>query len=87
MRIDTIEKYDKYPDGTIFDIFLSGDDWNEDYGSKFEAIKVGDKLYKIKKPYYRFSERNDNKNYGEDYSFEVSINDSEFQRWKELTGK
>lgn len=85
MRIDTIEKYNKYPDGTIFNMFLSGDDWKEEYGSAFKVIKVGDKLYEIKPAYYRFSERNDNGNYGEDYSFEISINDSEFKRWKELT--
>ena len=79
MRIDTIEQYNKYPDGTIFDIFLTGDDWDDDYGAAFKVVKLGDKLYEVKDSYYCFSEKNEGKSYGMDYSFELAINNSKFE--------
>lgn len=72
MRVTTQEQYDKYENGTIFDIYLSGTDWQEDYGKRKRVIKIDDQLFEIGN-LYLFSERNENPCYGLDYTFEVSI--------------
>ena len=34
----------EYPDGTIFSIFLSGDEWDEEFGNAYEVLKYKNKL-------------------------------------------
>lgn len=46
MRI-TKEELKKVPDGTKLKIFLSGSNWEKDFGKTFNAIKFNDNLYVI----------------------------------------
>lgn len=46
MRV-TKEELKKIPDGTKLKIFLSGSNWEEDFGKVFNAIKFNDNLYVV----------------------------------------
>jgi len=46
MRI-TKEELKKIPNGTKLKIFLSGSNWEEDFGKTFNAIKYNDNLYVV----------------------------------------
>lgn len=48
MKITNKEQFDKLPNGTIFKLFLSGEDWDEDFGNSPWVIKKNNKLYTIK---------------------------------------
>lgn len=44
MRL-TKEQIKRMPNGSIFKIFYSGNDWEEDFGKVFTVIKRGNRLY------------------------------------------
>ena len=48
MKIINKEQFNEFPNGTIFKLFLSGVDWDEDFGISPWAIKKNNKLYTIK---------------------------------------
>lgn len=71
-RVTTQEDFDKYPDGTIFRLLHTGQGWEEDEGKIVKVIKKGDKLrIYVDQGFYYFSDRNDQSNAVDDYSFEI----------------
>lgn len=50
MRI-TPDEIRNLPDGSKIKLFLSGDDWHEDYGKVINTVKVKDKLFVISEFY------------------------------------
>lgn len=42
----TKEEIEKLSDGTKLQIFLSGTDWNEDFGKSITVFKLGNQLFK-----------------------------------------
>lgn len=47
MRI-TRGKIEKLPDGTRLKIFLSGSEWEDDFGKSITVFKFGNKLFEYK---------------------------------------
>ena len=47
MRI-TREEIEKLPDGTKLNIFLSGSDWEEDFGKSMTVFKFKNQLFEYK---------------------------------------
>ena len=58
MVVNTQEEYNKFPNGTIFNLFLEGESWDEEFCKVERVIKVGDHLLVLKE-HYNFSENND----------------------------
>lgn len=58
MRISK-EDYANYADGTIFQLFLEGDEWEEDKGEVYRVIKIGDYLYPIAGNHFLFGDKDE----------------------------
>jgi hypothetical protein len=41
----TKEEFKNCPNGTIFTLFLQGDDWDEEIGEIYRVVKLEDKLF------------------------------------------
>ena len=61
MNIITKEQYDKIPNGAILDVFLVGDEWEDNIGDVETVFKRDDKLRIIneKAGYFLFSEKDE----------------------------
>jgi hypothetical protein len=70
MRI-TKEEINKLPDGTKLKIFLSGIDWEEDFGKSMTVFKFGNQLFK----YEPFCEIEDIDS-GDQLDMQAAINES-----------
>jgi hypothetical protein len=66
MIVENIEQYNKFPDGTTFRIYLTGDDWYDPSDPickkrEVRCVKIGRKLYPIvDHTFFDFEERVDN---------------------------
>jgi hypothetical protein len=47
MKITNKEQFNELPNGTIFKLFLSGEEWEEDFGKTPWVIKKDNRLYEI----------------------------------------
>lgn len=76
MKITNKEQFNKFPNGTIFKLFLSGESWDEEFGDNPWVIKKDNKLYVIEKNnWFDFNECNINDGYDNDeYDIEVFYN-------------
>jgi hypothetical protein len=58
MVVNTQEEYNKFPDGTIFNLFLEGEEWDNDFCKVEKVVKLGNHLLVLNN-HYDFSERDD----------------------------
>ena len=58
MVVSTQEEYNKFPDRTIFNLFLEGEEWDNNFCKVEKVIKLGNYLL-VLNDYYDFSERDD----------------------------
>lgn len=70
MVVNTEKEYNIFPDGTIFRVFLTGDDWDTETGTVEKCVKLGNKLIPIKDGFFYFNEKDDIST-NEDFSFVV----------------
>ena len=64
----TQEQVKNYPDGTAMTVFLSGSEWDDDFGRSYTVVKYGDRLVKTS-DWFSINEMNND----EGYEFNVAV--------------